>query len=167
MRSTSSTRMCRWSGRGCTVMPAQPASTATRAATTGSGHACPRELRSTATLLTLTLRAVTRHPGFGDSQKHKGPAGRLHPASGPTIRILQWINAGFGSSEGALPNRESPTPRALLPARLRHLLPGDRLPVRAATRVVALFGDQACGDEGRRVGSDVDRQRLVALRRGT
>ena len=37
-----------------------PASIATRAATTGSGHACPRELRSTAILLTLTLSLVKR-----------------------------------------------------------------------------------------------------------
>src|SRR5690606_9311315 len=60
MRSTSSVRICRWSGRGCTVMPWHPASIATRAACAGSGWSPPRALRSTATLLTLTLSRVIR-----------------------------------------------------------------------------------------------------------
>src|SRR5690606_30148727 len=65
--STSSARMWRASGRGCTVMPWAPASRQARAARTTSGALPPRELRSTATLLTLTLRTVigaslARHP---------------------------------------------------------------------------------------------------------
>src|SRR5690606_33144921 len=56
--STSSARMWRASGRGCTVMPWAPASRQARAARTTSGALPPRELRSTATLLTLTLRTV-------------------------------------------------------------------------------------------------------------
>src|SRR5688572_21421022 len=52
--STSSARTWRWSGRGCTVMPCAPAASTARAAATGEGRAPPRELRSTAILLTLT-----------------------------------------------------------------------------------------------------------------
>src|SRR5687767_2847983 len=50
--------MCRASGRGCTVIPCAPASRHVSAACTTSGSVPPRELRSTATLLTLTLSAV-------------------------------------------------------------------------------------------------------------
>src|SRR5678816_3499514 len=50
--------MCRASGRGCTVMPWAPASRHVLAACTTSGSDPPRELRSTAILLTLTLSAV-------------------------------------------------------------------------------------------------------------
>ena len=56
--STSSARMWRASGRGCTVMPCAPASRHARAARTTSGAWPPRELRSTAILLTLTLSVV-------------------------------------------------------------------------------------------------------------
>src|SRR3954470_7228276 len=41
-------------------MPCAPAASAARAASTGSGSLPPRELRSTAILLTLTLSRVTR-----------------------------------------------------------------------------------------------------------
>ena len=63
--STSCDVMCRASARGCTVMPGAPASTIVRTASRTLGTRPPRELRSVATLLTLTLRrtmaAATRN----------------------------------------------------------------------------------------------------------
>ena len=55
---TSAGLMWRSSARGWTVIPGAPAATATRAASTTLGTAPPRELRSVATLLTLTLSLV-------------------------------------------------------------------------------------------------------------
>src|SRR5690606_24181395 len=52
--STSRRVMCRSSARGWTVMPGAPASMVTRNASTTDGRRPPRELRSVATLLTLT-----------------------------------------------------------------------------------------------------------------
>src|SRR6478672_8804839 len=69
---TSSARTWRASGRGCTVMPCAPASRQVRAARTMSGAWPPRELRSTAILLTLTLSTV----------------------------IADWLGAGRRSSRG-------------------------------------------------------------------
>src|SRR5207342_2140530 len=63
---TSSARMWRASGRGCTVMPCAPASRQARAARTTSGSLPPRELRRTAILLTLTLRTVIARSVPGD-----------------------------------------------------------------------------------------------------
>src|SRR5690606_2326225 len=56
--STSSVRAWRPSGRGCRVIPAAPASRQVLAARTRSGSPPPRELRSSATLLRLTLSRV-------------------------------------------------------------------------------------------------------------
>src|SRR4051812_38151540 len=47
--------MCRWSGRGCTVMPCAPASRQIRDAWMTDGMPSSRVFRSVATLLTLTL----------------------------------------------------------------------------------------------------------------
>ena len=52
---TSAMVMCRASARGCTVIPGTPAATHTRTASITLGSVPPRELRSVATLLTLTL----------------------------------------------------------------------------------------------------------------
>ena len=48
--------MCRASARGWTVMPGAPAAMQTSTASRTLGTSPPRELRSVATLLTLTLR---------------------------------------------------------------------------------------------------------------
>src|SRR6476661_8730698 len=56
--STSRARMWRSSGRGWIVMPSAPASNAKVAAPTRFGMSSARLLRSSATLLTLTERAV-------------------------------------------------------------------------------------------------------------
>src|SRR5687768_11058177 len=56
--STSSGRICRRSGRGCTVIPWAPASRQIRAARTRSGIPLVRVLRRVATLLTLTESRV-------------------------------------------------------------------------------------------------------------
>src|SRR5690625_2823084 len=70
--------MWRKSGRGCTVMPPQPASMHTRAAVHTSGSPSPRALRNTATLLRLTLSTVTersRPSGTGTlPHQHGQPA---------------------------------------------------------------------------------------------
>src|SRR5438105_6960681 len=57
---TSSPRTCRPSGRGWTVIPWAPASSATRAAWTTLGMPRVRVLRSKATLLRLALKRVMR-----------------------------------------------------------------------------------------------------------
>src|SRR5574337_14358 len=57
---TSSAVMCRRSGRGCTVMPPQPAAMQVSAALPRPGSWPPRALRSTAILLRLTLSTVMR-----------------------------------------------------------------------------------------------------------
>ncbi len=51
---TSALVMCRSSARGWTVMPGTPASTHTLTASSTDGTVPPRELRTVATLLTLT-----------------------------------------------------------------------------------------------------------------
>ena len=59
---TSSGVMCRRSARGWTVMPGAPAATQTSTASSTLGTRPPRELRSVATLLTLTHnRTMHRH----------------------------------------------------------------------------------------------------------
>ena len=55
MSRTSVEVMCRASARGCTVIPAAPAFSTTSTASRTLGIWPPRELRSVATLLTLTL----------------------------------------------------------------------------------------------------------------
>src|SRR6185437_10199837 len=52
---TSSRRICRSSGLGCTVMPSAPASCARRAKRSKSGTPVRREFRNSATLLRFTL----------------------------------------------------------------------------------------------------------------
>src|SRR5687768_14685675 len=57
---TSAAVMCRSSARGCTVMPGAPASIQTRAASITDGTRPPRELRTVATLLTLTESLIMK-----------------------------------------------------------------------------------------------------------
>src|SRR5690606_57714 len=77
---TSSWRIWRPSGRGCTVRPRQPCSRHTRAAASGSGSRPPREFRSTATLLRLTLStAIVAPPPSGAAQLSLNPAGPAAP----------------------------------------------------------------------------------------
>src|SRR3954464_7377813 len=59
---TSSGVMWRRSARGCTVMPGAPAARHTSTASSRSGSRPPREFRSVATLLTLTLRRAAISP---------------------------------------------------------------------------------------------------------
>ena len=56
---TSSVVMCRASARGCTVIPGAPASMHVRTASITDGIRPPRELRTVATLLTLTESLIT------------------------------------------------------------------------------------------------------------
>ncbi len=56
--ATSGARTWRPSGRGCTVTPSAPASSASTAACSTLGMPIVRELRNKATLLRLTLSAV-------------------------------------------------------------------------------------------------------------
>ena len=62
---TSLRRMWRSSGRGCTVMPSAPASSASVAARSTLGMPKWRVLRNKATLLTLTDKAVPLCRGCG------------------------------------------------------------------------------------------------------
>ena len=55
---TSSLRICRSSGRGCTVMPCAPNNSQSTAKRCTSGRLPPRALRSVATLLIFTLSFV-------------------------------------------------------------------------------------------------------------
>src|SRR4029453_8823076 len=55
---TSPGRICRWSSRGCTVIPAAPARTHVSTASSTLGTDPPREFLSVATLLTLTERLI-------------------------------------------------------------------------------------------------------------
>src|SRR5471030_1196408 len=55
---TSSGVMCRRSARGWTVIPGVPAATQTSTASSTLGASPPRELRSVATLFTLTERRI-------------------------------------------------------------------------------------------------------------
>src|SRR4051812_25838463 len=52
--------MCRWSSRGCTVIPGAPAARHVSTASGTLGTSPPRELRSVATLLTLTDRRIMK-----------------------------------------------------------------------------------------------------------
>src|SRR6185295_9003300 len=60
--------MWRWSGRGCTVMPCAPAAIHACAAAQTSGWSPPRELRSTAILLTFTLSNVMARRAAGNDE---------------------------------------------------------------------------------------------------
>ena len=57
---TSAVVMCRASARGCTVMPGAPASMHVRTASITDGIVPPRELRTVATLFTLTESLITQ-----------------------------------------------------------------------------------------------------------
>src|SRR5690349_22639127 len=83
--STSAARMWRASGRGWTVMPWAPASRQARAARTTSGASPPRELRSTATLLTLTLSTAIAG-SLALQQRREQPRQRLGQAHRPQRR---------------------------------------------------------------------------------
>src|SRR5712691_9411180 len=62
MSRTSPGVMWRRSARGCTVIPGAPAATQTSTASSTFGSRPPRELRSVATLFTLTLKRAAISP---------------------------------------------------------------------------------------------------------
>src|SRR6185437_3630208 len=83
---TSSGRTWRRSGRGCTVMPPHPFSIQVCAARQMSGSWPPRELRSTAILLRLTLSkvmAVVRHEGRSATLPRSRGVGKRVAADAP------------------------------------------------------------------------------------
>src|SRR5690242_20575774 len=77
---TSSLRMWRWSGRGCTVMPCAPAASAMRAKRDRSGMPLLRVFRSVAILLTFTDSLVMGRSA--QSTALDGPANQLHGDGG-------------------------------------------------------------------------------------
>src|SRR5690606_2885065 len=96
--STSDGRIWRWSGRGCTVMPPAPARMAVSAAWSTRGSSPPRELRSTATLLTFTLSTVMRpaYPARRPAEKRR-PARSAPPGlvDNPYMRPGRFLTAGL------------------------------------------------------------------------
>ena len=98
---TSWRRMCRSSARGCTVIPGAPAATQTRTASTTDRNVPPRELRSVATLLTLTLSLTKLH--FHGVRNLVRPAVNLLLVLAFNHHAEQRLGARIPDEQAALP----------------------------------------------------------------
>src|SRR6478736_2225891 len=96
---TSPGRMWRWSGRGCTVMPCAPAAMHACAAAQISGWSPPRELRSTAILLTFTLSKVMTRRSSGN-EKSISVSMPPHSRHAPVCRRRLALAAGQVQHDG-------------------------------------------------------------------
>src|SRR3989442_2627978 len=102
---TSGGFTCRWSGRGCTVIPWAPAAMHRSAASTTLGIPRLREFRSNATLFRLTLRRVNKRSGPRRASEHRAHADTHAPgppfeeeakcgavALGANGELLYWLH---------------------------------------------------------------------------